>query len=341
MSEPPARPYIGGQAVIEGVMMRSPKSFAVVCRRPSGEIVIKESAWQPLWGGLKFLRWPVLRGSVVLLESMINGFSALSFAAQQQTVSEAPQPRSLGARAASQEGELSRAATYGMLAISIAFGLGLFVGVPHLLAWALGSVLGFDSSTFVFHIVDGVIKVGLLIGYLAAISLMPDIKRVFQYHGAEHKAIATYEAGQDLTVENARRQSRFHPRCGTSFLIIVVGVSVVLFALLLKGQISSVPIVDNVAKIILKLPLMLPVAGLAYELLKASGKAFDRSRIARGLAAPGLWLQKITTREPDDAQLEVACISIRKTLWRERQGAGAPQGIEVYASAAEVALPVS
>ena len=280
---------VGGQAVIEGVMMRSPKSFA----------------------------------------------------AQQQTVSEAPQPRSLGARAASQEGELSRAATYGMLAISIAFGLGLFVGVPHLLAWALGSVLGFDSSTFVFHIVDGVIKVGLLIGYLAAISLMPDIKRVFQYHGAEHKAIATYEAGQDLTVENARRQSRFHPRCGTSFLIIVVGVSVVLFALLLKGQISSVPIVDNVAKIILKLPLMLPVAGLAYELLKASGKAFDRSRIARGLAAPGLWLQKITTREPDDAQLEVACISIRKTLWRERQGAGAPQGIEVYASAAEVALPVS
>ncbi len=338
-----AKVDVGGQAVIEGVMMRSPKSFAVVCRRPGGEIVIKEAAWQPLWSGYKFLRWPVLRGSVVLVESMMNGFSALSFAARQQTVSDAPHPRSLGARAAADEGEMSAAATYGMLAFSIAFGLALFVGVPHLLAWALGTWLGFDSSTFVFHLVDGVIKVALLITYLAAISMLPDIRRVFQYHGAEHKSIAAYEAGLPLTVENARAQSRFHPRCGTSFLIIVVGVSVVLFALLLKGQISTVPVVDNLAKILLKLPLMLPVAGLAYELLKASGKAYETSRLARALSAPGLWLQKITTREPDDAQLEIATLSIRKALWRERQGvavASAPT-IEVYASAADVPLPVT
>jgi uncharacterized protein YqhQ len=339
---------VGGQAVIEGVMMRSPRSFAVVCRRPSGEIVVKEAAWQPVWAGKKPLRWPLLRGSVVLVESMLNGFAALTFAAQQQTVGlstgAAPQPQSLGARAANQPAELSKGATYAMLAISIAFGLGLFVGVPHLLAWLLGTLFGFDARSFIFHIVDGVIKVGLLVGYMAAISLLPDIRRVFQYHGAEHKAIAAYEADLPLTVENARVQSRFHPRCGTSFLFIVVAVSIVLFAILLRGEISSVPVIDNLVKILLKLPLMLPVAGLAYELLKLSGKVYDKSSFARALAAPGLWLQKITTREPDDGQLEIALISIRKTLWRERQGAAAATAtgtVEVYASASEVPLPVS
>jgi uncharacterized protein YqhQ len=214
--------------------------------------------------------------------------------------------------------------------------------VPHLLAWLLGTVFGFDSSSFIFHLVDGVIKLALLIGYMAAISLLPDVRRVFQYHGAEHKSIATYEAGQALTVENARKQSRFHPRCGTSFLLIVVGVSIVLFAITLRGQISGVPVVDNLAKILLKLPLMLPVAGLAYELLKLSGARYERSAWARALAAPGLWLQQITTREPDDDQLEIALISIRKTLWRERQEQATAAGtVEVYASAADVPLPVS
>jgi len=272
------------------------------------------------------------------------------FAARQQTIqpsegTAAPAPRSLGARAADPADEgMSKAATYGMLAVSIAFGLALFVGVPHLLTWLLGTLLGFDSTTFVFHIVDGVIKAVMLIGYMAAISLIPDVRRVFQYHGAEHKSIAAYEADLPLTVENARAQSRFHPRCGTSFLLIVVAVSIVLFAALLRGQISSVPIVDNLAKILLKLPLMLPVAGLAYEILKLSGARYDKNAWARALAAPGLWLQKITTREPDDSQLEIALISIRKTLWRERQGAAgvtAASTIEIFSSAAEVSLPIA
>ncbi|HKA91875.1 MAG TPA: DUF1385 domain-containing protein [Haliangiales bacterium] len=327
------RVEVGGQAVIEGVMMRSPRSFAVVCRRPSGEIVVREAPWEPVWGGLRFLRWPFFRGAIVLIESLWNGFSALSFAARQQTVpADAPlPPRSLGARAHS--GEMSEGATWFMMAVSIAFGLALFVGVPHLLTWALG----FDSRSFAFHLVDGVIKVCLLVGYMAAISLLPDIKRVFQYHGAEHKAIATYEAGLPLTVDNARAQSRFHPRCGTSFLLIVVGVSVVLFAVLLRGEISDVPVVDNVVKILLKLPLMLPVAALGYELLKISGKLYDRSALARAVAAPGLALQHITTREPTDDQLEIALLSIRKTLWRERQAQPiAGDDLCVYRTAAEV-----
>jgi uncharacterized protein YqhQ len=228
---------------------------------------------------------------------------------------------------------MSDGATWAMMALSIAFGLGLFVGVPHLLTWALG----FDSKSFSFHIVDGVIKVFLLVAYMAAISLLPDIKRVFQYHGAEHKAIATYEAGLPLTVDNARAQSRFHPRCGTSFLLIVVAVSVVLFAVLLRGSISDVSIIDNGAKILLKLPLMLPVAALGYELLKVSGKMYDRSALARGLAAPGLALQHITTREPSDDQLEIALLSIRKTLWREQQAQQvAGDDLCVYRTAAEV-----
>jgi uncharacterized protein YqhQ len=355
---------VGGQAVIEGVMMRSPRSFAVVCRRPDGSIVIKESAWQPLWAGSKFLRLPFLRGSVVLLESLMNGMSALSFSADQQLIGEpegkatadakakpgvsstTPQPKSLGAMAAGDpgegSGELSAAAKFGMIAMSLAFGLALFVGVPHLLSWLLGRVLGFDSSSFLFHAVDGVIKMALLVSYLALISLMPDIRRVFQYHGAEHKSIFTYELGLPLTVENARRQTRFHPRCGTSFLLIVVMVSVVLFAAALSFEISDSALVDNVAKILIKIPLMFPVAGLAYELIKLAGKHCQTSRLARWASAPGMWLQKITTREPTDEQLEVALVSIRKTLWRERTADAPPLGkIEVYRSAAEIDLPVA
>jgi uncharacterized protein YqhQ len=342
---------VGGQAVIEGVMMRSPRSFAVVCRRPDGSIVVKESSWQPLWKGMRLMRLPFLRGTVVLLESLMNGMSALSFSADQQLVGESgstPRPQSLGARAAGSppDGEssgesMSQAAKLGMMVVSIAFGLGLFVGVPHLLSWLLGSQLGFDSSSVVFHAVDGAIKMVLLVGYLAAISLLPDIRRVFQYHGAEHKSIFTYEQGLPLTVENARKQTRFHPRCGTSFLLIVVIVSVVLFAAVLQFRLSANPAVDNIAKIFIKIPLMFPIAGLAYEFIKLAGKYCGTSRLARWASQPGMWLQKITTREPTDEQLEVALISIRKTLWRERSGTAAPAGLEIYRSAAECDLPVA
>jgi uncharacterized protein YqhQ len=343
---------VGGQAVIEGVMMRSPRSFTVVCRRPDGSIAIKEEAWRPLWAGAKFLRLPFLRGAIVLLESLWNGISALTFSANQQMVEEQkrdqqgkPKPRSLGAAAAKEPGDDSHLATYGMVAISLVFGLALFVGVPHLAAWGLGSVFGFDTTSVLFHLIDGAIKLALLIGYMAAISLMEDVRRVFQYHGAEHKAIFTYEQGLPLTVDNARKQTRFHPRCGTSFLLIVIGVSIVLFsALLTFTLVPNNTALDHVAKIFIKIPLMFPVAGLAYELIKIAGKKCDTSRIARGLSAPGMWLQKITTREPTDDQLEIALLSIRKTLWREAQGetdAGLSGCVEVYPSAESVDLPLA
>lgn len=344
-------------------MMRSPKSFAVVCRRANGSIVIKEEEWRPVWSGLKPLRLPFLRGGVVLLESLVNGISALTFSANQQmedeklaeaqkesegklpeAKAETRKPKSVGARAADEGDDSNHLATIGMVVVSLVFGLALFVGAPHLAAWGIGEVLGFDASTFTFHAIDGVIKLAILIGYMAAISLLPDVRRVFQYHGAEHKSIFTYERGLPLTVENARAQTRFHPRCGTSFLLIVIMVSVVLFSAALTYRLAESTVIDHLLKIIIKIPLMFPVAGLSYELIKISGKHCDTSALARAMSAPGMWLQRITTKEPDDEQLEVALISIRKVLWREKLGEDAGPvgagGVEVYPSAQSVDLPI-
>ncbi len=328
-------------------MMRSPRSLAVVCRRPNGSIVIKEDEWRPLWGNLRFLRLPIMRGGIVLLESLVNGLSALTFSANQQMVSETgpPPPRSLGARSAKQPEQSSSLELVGMIAVSLVFGLALFVGAPHLAAWGLGSMFGFDASSVTFHAVDGIIKLAILVGYMAAISLLPDVQRVFQYHGAEHKAIFTYELGHDLTVANARRMSRFHPRCGTSFLLIVIMVSVVLFSALLSIPIANSATVDHLLKIGIKIPLMFPVAGLSYELIRLAGKHCETSRLARTLSAPGMLLQKITTREPDDAQLEIALLSIRKTLWREQQPEASrvvlgDGSYEVFVSTDEIELPL-
>ncbi len=324
-------------------MMRSPKSLAVVCRRPDGSIVIKEDEWRPILGNSRLLRLPLLRGGIVLVESLVNGMSAMTWAAnQQQQIGPA---RSLGARSADQPDEMSGRAMYGMVAVSIAFGLVLFVGAPHLAAWGLGSILGFDATSMIFHAVDGLIKLAILIGYMAAISTLDDVKRVFQYHGAEHMAIFTYEQDLPLTVENAREQTRFHPRCGTSFLLIVILVSAVIFSALLSIPLGDSSPADHLLKILIKVPLMLPVAGLAYELIKLAGKHCARSRLARALSTPGMWLQRITTKVPDDSQLEIALISIRKTLWREAQGTVPPKvdgalGYEVFANADEIDLPL-
>lgn len=329
-------------------MMRSPRSLAVVCRRPNGSVVIKEDEWRPLWGSLRFLRLPVMRGGIVLLESLVNGLSALTFSANQQMVVDSgggTPPRSLGARSSQQPEESSSLEIAGMIAVSLVFGLALFVGAPHLAAWGLGSVLGFDATSVTFHAVDGAIKLAILVGYMAAISLLPDVQRVFQYHGAEHKAIFTYEHGLDLTIENARSMSRFHPRCGTSFLLIVIMVSVVLFSAVLSISIAESATVDHILKIFIKIPLMFPVAGLSYELIRMAGKHCETSALARSLSAPGMWLQKITTREPDDSQLEIALISIRKTLWREQQGDEGRESLgdgsyEVFVNTDEIDLPL-
>jgi len=332
----PKKCDVGGQAVIEGVMMRSPNSFVVACRRPDGQIVVREQLWHSIWNRLKFLKWPFLRGGVVLLEAMLNGMSALTFSANQAeegVVEEAGEGEGDcdGKKKKAPE-PLSPAAMTGMVALSVAIAMCLFVGLPHLLTW----LVGFDTDSIAFHLVDGVFKVMILVGYIGVIGLNKEIRRVFMYHGSEHKTIWAHERGLELNVENVRAQSRFHPRCGTSFLVVVILVSVFMFAVLLQYPLSESKIVDHLLKILIKIPLMFPVAGLAYEGIKLSGKFRDKA-LVKVVITPGMWLQHLTTREPDDDQLEIAILSLRKTLWREEVGDAAPgeRDVEVYESFTE------
>jgi uncharacterized protein YqhQ len=289
---------------------------------------------------MKFLRWPFFRGGVVLLESLMNGLSALTFSAQQQELAEdeegAAGPGTGGGADAGSGAGLNPAAMTGMVTVSIGLALALFVGLPHLLTW----LMGLDTDSVAFHLVDGLLKVVILVGYIGLIGLNNDIRRVFMYHGAEHKTIWAHEKGLALTLENVREQSRFHPRCGTSFLVVVILVSVFLFAVLLQFPLSEVAVVDHLLKILIKVPLMFPVAGLAYEGIKLSGKYRDNG-LVKLLIAPGLWLQRLTTREPGDDQLEIGILSLRKTLWREQIAEELQDsGVQVFASFAE-AVPAT
>ena len=311
----PARLNVGGQAVLEGVMMRSPRCFAVVVRRPTGEIVIRDQPWQSVWAS-RLAKIPLVRGAVTLVESLHNGMSALQFSADQLETSgtESEGPTSTPA---------SRAA--GLFAIVIA--VGFFIVLPQLLTQGVSQLTGAHLTIqhFSFHAITGLCKLALLLGYLGVIRRVPDIRRVFQYHGAEHKAIATYEAGESLTVEHARTHSTRHARCGTTFLLVVVLVSVGVYAVvlppILRGFSSAAA---QALAIPLKVLLLPAVAGLAYELQRL-GARFPSNPLARVLLTPGYWVQGITTIEPDDAQLEIALASLRVTLQREAERtAGAP-----------------
>lgn len=323
------KPYIGGQAVLEGVMMRSPKSFVVAVRRPDQQIVVREQAWETLLGGIKPLRWPFLRGAIVLIESLWNGMSALNFSAEQAMPDEG------GGAAASAPREATakeRAALAGTMALSLAFGLALFVGAPHLLTWLAGVALGIPLETqgFAFHAVDGLFKAGIFVGYLAFISRLPEIRRVFEYHGAEHKAIWAYESEQPLTPENAAKHATLHPRCGTSFILIVLALSILLFAAIFPfvPRVSSNAALNQLAMIGIKLPLMFPLAGISYELQRLSAKK-GAPRLLRWAVAPGLLFQRITTREPSRDQLEIAVIALGRALARE-EGRGAADGVKLF-----------
>ena len=301
---------VGGQAVIEGVMMRAPNALAIAVRKPNGEVAVKEDVWLSLSQRLRFLKWPLIRGSVVLIETLINGFQALSFSANQALREEKGQGKA--------EKKLS---PWGLgLIMSVAFGIGIlfFVVLPHYLTGFLGGVFGQDLGveSFLFHLVDGVIKVFFFVGYIYAISLMKNIQRIFQYHGAEHKCIYAYEAGEELTVSNARKYSTLHPRCGTAFLLVVFIVSIILFSAIfpfLPRFPSLGKGITNLIYVGIKLPLLFPIAGLAYEVIKVSGKKPNHP-ILKIIIAPGLWLQRMTTRSPVDDQIEVALRALQGAL---------------------------
>jgi uncharacterized protein YqhQ len=319
------RAYIGGQAVLEGVMMRSPGSLVVAVRRPDGRIAVREEAWETLWPRARFLRQPFLRGAVVLIESLLNGFTALGFSAEQAEASEVTPG---GA-----SGETSRAARGLLLGASFVLMVALFVAAPHLLTLAAFRLLGLSTEMrgVGFHLVDGVLRVGILVGWLSLVARTADAKRLFQYHGAEHKAIWTYESGLPLTVDNARGFTTQHPRCGTSFLFVVVAVAVLLHVAVLPfvPTVSTVGALQTVFVLGIKILLAFPVAGIAYELQKRSARP-DCPPALKALVSPGLWLQRITTVEPSDDQLEIALLALERALAREEGRPRATDGVQVY-----------
>ncbi|HKA22138.1 MAG TPA: DUF1385 domain-containing protein [Blastocatellia bacterium] len=345
---------VGGQAVIEGVMMRAPHSYAVAVRRPDGQIVSKSERLPVLAEKYPLLKLPVLRGSAVLIQSMVLGVKALNFSAnvvfheaEKEPAQESPEfqtaglPSGVGSPTAvavatkiEQASELktgAAAGTIGSIIVALFFNVILFIVLPLLITNVLFVYLGagtIDSHSesgkwyaeawawiraglhpirpsVAFNLVDGLIRMTFFLIMITSFSLLRDIRRVFEYHGAEHKVVYTWEADEELTVANARTKQRQHPRCGTSFLMVVMLVSIVAF---------SVVKFDSLFLNFLVRVLLIPVvAGISYEIIRASAKSRAQwffSVITR----PGLWLQNITTKEPDDSQLEVAIYALKESL---------------------------
>src|SRR5438477_1914873 len=300
---------IGGQAVLEGVMMRGPRNWAVAVRKPDGEIAQVARTIDPLMARHWTLRLPVVRGVIALGESLAIGFRALSVSANYAAAEEAEGDE--------EPAEIGRWALVFSFAIAIGFAVTVFKVGPGLLT----DLLPISSGAW-FVIVEAVIRVAIFTAYLALLSLIPSLKRVFQYHAAEHKAINAYEAGEELTPENAQRYSLIHPRCGTAFLLWVMVVSVFVYALL-----GRPPLLELIASRIILLPV---IAGIAYELIRFAGKHSD-NRVLMTLLAPGLWLQRLTTREPSLDQLEVSIRALREVLKLEARAHPGAERVEVMA----------
>ena len=290
---------VGGQAVIEGVMMRAPRSVAIAVRRPTGEIFVRRELIVPLSERFPVVKLPIVRGAVALFQSLIIGIKALNFSAN-EAMAEEEKESGKGSE------ELSSWAMAGTMAVAFGFGIGLFFVLPLYATKWLTQLSIITDHNIVFNLVDGVIRVIVFLLYIWTISRMEDIRRVFQYHGAEHKSIFAYEAGEELSIENVRRYSRLHPRCGTSFLLIVMLVSIAVFSLIPKLW----PFYLKAFSRVVLLPL---IAGISYEFLKWSAK-HDNHPLVKLIITPGLALQRLTTGEPDDAQLEVAIRSLNEAL---------------------------
>jgi uncharacterized protein YqhQ len=336
-----ARPYIGGQALIEGVMMRSPHAFAAVVRRRDGTLLAREEPMHDVRQGR--LAWPIVRGIVALVEALKLGSRALRFSAEvyerdlEDAEADKAAPKGPGLLSllslpvialATNEPEITpptpsenepkrRLTTW----LSIAFALGLFVALPQAFAQGTSSVLGLDldvrSSTF--QLLTGAAKMIIIVGYMLAIRRIPEIYRVFQYHGAEHKSIHAYESGMPLEVANARTKTTLHPRCGTTFIVMVALVSIAVFTLIgpFLPQLGFGKLADNVLFFLMKLPFLPLIAAVTFELQRLLARFATRGPL-RILLWPGFLVQKVTTIEPDDAQLEVALAALAVTLERER-----------------------
>jgi uncharacterized protein YqhQ len=297
MTEKKQQPALyGGQAVIEGVMIRGRRTVALACRKPNGEIYrYREPLRSPLTRS-RIARLPFVRGVVVLWESMSYGIRMLMKSADVQL---------------DQEEKLGKGGNTLIMGVALVGALLLFIGVPYLVTSLARALI---PSSVVLNVTEGLIRLALLIGYLIAISFLPDVRRVFAYHGAEHMTIHAFEHGDPLVPERIEPYPTAHPRCGTAFLLLVVVISIVIFAFL--------PRVNLFVDLIVRLALVIPVASISYEALRL-GAAHERSPVMRLLVAPGLLLQRVTTRRPDAQMIEVAVASLEEAIAGDREAEAA------------------
>lgn len=288
---------VGGQAVIEGVMMKGAQDIAIAVRKPDGEITVKKEAIKA--NRTKINKIPVLRGVFAFIDSMVLGVQSLMFSAE--FFEEEPTEKEKQKKPTALDKFLENNFIWISVVISLAFTVLFFILLPTAAVDFFGR---FSKNTVVLNLIEGVVRIAIFVAYITIISYMKDIRRVFEYHGAEHKTIFCYEHGEELTVENVRKHGRLHPRCGTSFLFIVMIVSILMFSMF---EWSSL-----LYRIAVRLALLPLIAGVSYEFVKWAGRS--QSRLSCMLSAPGMWLQKITTREPDDQQIEVAIEALKNVL---------------------------
>ena len=301
------RTSIGGQAVMEGVMMKNMEKYAVAVRKPDQKIEVMKGEYESLGNRYAICRAPIIRGVVTFIESLYIGMKTLAFSSSvYEEEEEEREPGKIEKALTRLFGEKLESVIMGMtIAISVILAVGIFMILPYFLSTLLEGVI---TSYTVRTLIEGVIRVGIFLLYIWLISRMEDIRRVFMYHGAEHKTINCLEHGEDLTPENIRRYSRFHKRCGTSFLLIVMIVSIVVF--------MFIRVDEPALKFVLRVLLVPVIAGISYEFIRLAGK--NDSRIMDILSRPGMSLQFFTTREPDDAMLEVAIASVEGVFdWKE------------------------
>ncbi|PKN20826.1 MAG: DUF1385 domain-containing protein [Deltaproteobacteria bacterium HGW-Deltaproteobacteria-6] len=278
----------GGQAILEGVMMRHGTKIAAAVRRPDKEIVFQEREYVPLTKRYKPLGWMFIRGTISLFEMMIVGIQCLMFSAEVALSEEEVKPKGWE--------------MYVSFVISFAIAIFFFIIVP---AFFFTKIKFYIDSLILLNILEGCVRLGMFLCFLSATLLMPDMRRVYMYHGAEHKTVFAWEDGQELTVENVKKYSTRHPRCGTSFILFVMIVSILVFSLLGRP--------DFLHRILYKILLMPVIAGISYEAIRFTGK-YGQFKLVQILSWPGLALQKITTREPNDDQIEVAIAAMKKVI---------------------------
>ncbi len=297
---------IGGQALIEGVMMRGPVDSAMAVRLPDGQIDVEcyptknPTAW--------YRKAPFIRGSFNMIDSLAQGYKCLMKSAEKSGMDEDAEPTKFEKWVSQKTGkDIMSVASVVALVLGGALAILLFMLLPAFIVGLLGRFMLIEGGA-VKSLIEGAVKIVIFLLYLALVSRLSEIRRVFMYHGAEHKTIACYEAGEELTVENVRTKKRFHPRCGTSFLLIVLVVSILVFSVVTWSSV--------VLRVALKL-LMLPlVVGVAYEIIKLAGRVDNI--LTRAISAPGIWLQRLTTAEPDDSQIEVAIASMLPVIPKEK-----------------------